>query len=155
MLVALALATTVLRSWIRLCLERRQLTIPDYLVWGGWFSTLGFFICSGIALYIQIDHPLVGPYLMTDSVAYLKVSDSIFAIKVTTDVALPDRVYLVLLLRLWPLLPESLTCGVLLVANSTWFPASSNRRLHQRCVRSVRLCRDGPDGYIMVSAHIK
>ena len=73
MLVAIALAITALRCYVRMFLERRKLTIPDYLVWGGWFSTLSFCICSIIALNIQIDHPLIEPDLLTDSVAYLKV----------------------------------------------------------------------------------
>ncbi|KAF2633928.1 hypothetical protein BU25DRAFT_427336 [Macroventuria anomochaeta] len=71
-LVVLALAITVLRCYIRIFLERRTLTLPDYFVWGGWFSTLGFCIGSIIALNIQIKHPLVEPDLLTDSVAYLK-----------------------------------------------------------------------------------
>jgi hypothetical protein len=53
-------------------LERRSLTIPDYLVIGAWFSTLGFFVGSVVALHIQTEHPLVEPDLLTDSVAYLK-----------------------------------------------------------------------------------
>ncbi|KAF9697424.1 hypothetical protein EKO04_004622 [Ascochyta lentis] len=71
-LVVIALAITVLRCYIRVILERRKLTLPDYLVWGGWFGTLGFTIGSVIALQLQIDHPLVEPDLLTDSVAYLK-----------------------------------------------------------------------------------
>lgn len=72
-LLAIALAITILRCYIRIFLERRKLTVPDYLVWGGWFSTLGFTIGSAIALKIQIEHPLIEPDLLTDSVAYLKV----------------------------------------------------------------------------------
>jgi hypothetical protein len=63
----------VLRSWIRLGVERRSLTIPDYLVWAAWLSTLGWFTCSVYALRLQIDHPLVEPDLTTDSVEYLTV----------------------------------------------------------------------------------
>lgn len=74
MLVALALAITVLRCYIRVFLERRKLTLPDYLVWGAWFSTLGFTVGSVVALNIQLSHPLVEPELVTDSVGYLKVS---------------------------------------------------------------------------------
>lgn len=72
-LVALALAITALRCYIRVFLERRTLTLPDYLVWGGWFSTLGFCIGSVVALKIQIAHPLIEPDLLTDSTAYMKV----------------------------------------------------------------------------------
>lgn len=71
-LLVVALAITVLRCYIRIFIEHRKLTLPDYLVWGGWFSTLGFTIGSAIALNIQIDHPLIEPDLLTDSVAYLK-----------------------------------------------------------------------------------
>jgi hypothetical protein len=35
---------------------------------------MGWFVCSVIALHIQIDHPLEEPDLTTDSVSYLKVS---------------------------------------------------------------------------------
>lgn len=71
--MVLALAITILRCYIRLFLERRKLTPPDYLVWGAWLSTLGFTIGSVIALQLQLDHPLVEPELLTDSIAYLKV----------------------------------------------------------------------------------
>jgi hypothetical protein len=71
--VAIALVITVLRCYIRLFLERRSLTLPDYLVWGAWFSTLGFCTGSVVALKLQLAHPLVEPDLVTDSEAYLKV----------------------------------------------------------------------------------
>jgi hypothetical protein len=71
--VGLALVVTVLRCWIRLGLERRSLTLPDYLIWAGWLCTLGWFTCSIIALRLQLDHPLVEPDLTTDSVKYLEV----------------------------------------------------------------------------------
>ena len=73
-LVAIALAITALRCYIRMFMERRTLTVPDYLVWGAWLSTLGFCIGSIIALNIQLAHPLIEPDLLTDSVAYMKVS---------------------------------------------------------------------------------
>lgn len=72
-LVAIALAITVLRCYIRIFLERRSLTLPDYLVWGAWISTLGFCVGSVVALKLQLTHPLVEPDLLTDSTAYLKV----------------------------------------------------------------------------------
>lgn len=75
--MAIALAITVLRCYIRLFLERRSLTLPDYLVWGAWFSTLGFCIGSVVALKLQIAHPLQLPDLTTDSEAYLKVRSRI------------------------------------------------------------------------------
>lgn len=73
MLVAIALAITVLRCYIRLFLERRTLNLPDYLVWGAWFSTLGFCTGSIVALKLQLAHPLLEPDLLTDSTAYMKV----------------------------------------------------------------------------------
>ncbi|KAF3038731.1 hypothetical protein E8E11_005943 [Didymella keratinophila] len=72
LLVAIALAITVLRCYIRIFLERRSLTLPDYLVWGAWFSTLGFCTGSVVALKLQLAHPLVEPNLVTDSEVYLK-----------------------------------------------------------------------------------
>ncbi|CAI6334835.1 unnamed protein product [Periconia digitata] len=71
-LLVLALIVTLLRCWIRLWNERRALTIPDYLLWGGWICTMGWVICSAIALHIQIDNPLIGDDLLSDSIAYLK-----------------------------------------------------------------------------------
>jgi hypothetical protein len=55
-------------------IERRTLTLPDYLVWCGWLCTVGWVACSVTALYIQRAHPLQGPDLMSDSVQYLTVS---------------------------------------------------------------------------------
>jgi hypothetical protein len=75
--VGLALATTLLRCWVRIGVEKRSLTLPDYLVWCGWLCTLGWFICSVVALRIQIDHPLVEPDLTTDSVNYLVVCHAV------------------------------------------------------------------------------
>lgn len=77
MLVVLALAITLLRCYIRLFLERRKLTLPDYLVCGGWVSTLGFTIGSVIALQLQLAHPLIEPDLLTDSIEYMKVRTTI------------------------------------------------------------------------------
>lgn len=53
-------------------LENRKLTVVDYLVWGGWLCTLGWFTCSTKSLYILIDHPL-DEETRSDSVDYLKV----------------------------------------------------------------------------------
>jgi len=71
-LLALALGVTILRCWIRLIVERRSLTLPDYLVWGGMVCAFGWFACSTKALYILIDHPL-DEETRSDSVVYLKV----------------------------------------------------------------------------------
>jgi hypothetical protein len=72
-LLVLALATMVLRYWTRLRIERRSLTLPDYLVCCGWLCTIGWVACSVTALYIERDHPLQGPDLLSDSVEYLIV----------------------------------------------------------------------------------
>jgi hypothetical protein len=69
----LTLVVTLLRSWVRLGVEKRNLTLPDYLVWGGWLCVLGWFICSIVSLQNQVHHPLVEPDLTTDSVTYLVV----------------------------------------------------------------------------------
>ena len=74
LLLGLALAVTILRCWVRLHLEHRRLTSPDYLVWGGWICALGWFACSTKALYILIDHPL-DEETRSDSVTYLKVGE--------------------------------------------------------------------------------
>ncbi|KAF2877700.1 hypothetical protein BDV95DRAFT_155473 [Massariosphaeria phaeospora] len=71
LLLGVALAVSVLRCFIRIKLEHRALTLPDYLVWGGWVCTAGWVACSIKSLSIQIDHPL-DEDLLTDSVDYLK-----------------------------------------------------------------------------------
>ncbi|USP74694.1 hypothetical protein yc1106_01968 [Curvularia clavata] len=70
-LVAIAFAVTLMRCWIRVFLEHRKLTHIDWLVWGGFFCTLGWFICSTRALFILVDHPL-DEETRSDSVDYLK-----------------------------------------------------------------------------------
>jgi hypothetical protein len=84
LLLALALATTILRSWVRLKLEQRGMTLPDYLVWCGWLCTVGWVACSVTALNIQRTHPLTGSDLLSDSVKYLKVC--------TTDITSHEHV---------------------------------------------------------------
>ncbi|KAM3087783.1 hypothetical protein ACMFMG_001854 [Clarireedia jacksonii] len=71
LLIFIAFLVTLLRTWVRFCLELRDLTLADFLVWGGWLCALGWVVCSIKALYLQIDHPLSND-LTTDSVAYLK-----------------------------------------------------------------------------------
>ncbi|KAK2470379.1 hypothetical protein H9L39_18076, partial [Fusarium oxysporum f. sp. albedinis] len=68
----LALPVTILRGWVRFCLEHRAFTTPDYLVWCGWMFTLGWFACSIRALNLGIDHPVDPVTGATDSVEYLK-----------------------------------------------------------------------------------
>lgn len=77
-LVALALTVTALRSWVKLRLDRRGLALPEYFAWGAWVFTLGWFLCSAIALHIQIHHPLVSATdPSTNSVPYLIVGGNI------------------------------------------------------------------------------
>ncbi|KAI4906997.1 hypothetical protein J4E90_009891 [Alternaria incomplexa] len=56
-------------------MEHRSLTLPDYLVWGGFICALGWFACSTRALYILIDHPL-DEETRSDSVEYLKLNST-------------------------------------------------------------------------------
>lgn len=70
-LVTITFVITFMRCWIRVRLENRKLTHIDWLVWGGWFCTLGWFICSTRALFIVMDHPL-DEETRSDSVDYLK-----------------------------------------------------------------------------------
>ncbi|ORY12946.1 hypothetical protein BCR34DRAFT_281500 [Clohesyomyces aquaticus] len=72
LLVALALFITLLRCWVRVRMEHRVLTIPDYLVCAGWLCIVGWVACSINALYLQLSHPLAEPDLTTDSIAYLE-----------------------------------------------------------------------------------
>jgi hypothetical protein len=74
--ILLALITTLLRFWVRIGIEKRRLNIPDCLVFAGWLCSLGWVICSIVALRIQIDHPLLEPDLTTDQVSYLVVSQT-------------------------------------------------------------------------------
>ena len=72
MALSLALFVTILRVWVRLHLEQRVLTVPDYLVWGGWACSLGWFICSVKALNIGRDHPVDPDTGASDSIENLK-----------------------------------------------------------------------------------
>ncbi|KAH7305463.1 hypothetical protein B0I35DRAFT_492840 [Stachybotrys elegans] len=71
-MIGLALCVTLLRIWVRLRIEQRALTLPDYFVWAAWIFASGWFICSILALNIGVEHPLdeIG---ITDSTEYLKV----------------------------------------------------------------------------------
>jgi hypothetical protein len=84
-LLSLALVIMLMRCWVRLRIEhRKNLTLPDYLVWGGWLFTLGWTACSVVALNVQLTHPLEEPDLTTDSVRYLVVSNTKHSDLVTT-----------------------------------------------------------------------
>jgi hypothetical protein len=49
------------------------LNLSDAFAWFGWLFTLGWFICSTLALKILIDTPAIGDELVVNSVPYLKV----------------------------------------------------------------------------------
>ncbi|CAJ2504333.1 Uu.00g117270.m01.CDS01 [Anthostomella pinea] len=70
-LLFLALSVTLLRTYVRFRIERRGLTVSDYCTWAGWLCTLGWFICSTIALNLAFTYPLTEDGA-TESVAYLK-----------------------------------------------------------------------------------
>ncbi|KAJ3539895.1 hypothetical protein NM208_g5301 [Fusarium decemcellulare] len=72
-LLGLALLVIILRCWARLRFERARLTISEYFAWLGWLFSLGWFICSTIALQILIKHPAIGEKLVVNNVEYLKV----------------------------------------------------------------------------------
>lgn len=72
-LVSIALCITLLRFWVRLCLEQRGLTISDYCTWIGWLFTLGYFICAVISLRLAIDYPVDHETGASNSQEYLKV----------------------------------------------------------------------------------
>ncbi|KAF5025370.1 hypothetical protein F66182_2535 [Fusarium sp. NRRL 66182] len=71
-LLGLALSVVILRCWARLRFERASLSASEYFAWLGWFFSLGWFICSTIALRILIDHPAIGERLLVNNVDYLK-----------------------------------------------------------------------------------
>lgn len=73
MLLILALVVLVLRCWANYLMKQALFSVPDILAWLGWVFSLGWFICSTLALRILIDNPAVGSELIVNSVEYLKV----------------------------------------------------------------------------------
>ncbi|KAJ4246031.1 hypothetical protein NW762_013776 [Fusarium torreyae] len=73
LLLVLALIVLILRCWARILLKQSLLNLSDFFAWLGWLFTLGWFICSTLALRILIDTPAVGTELTVNSVAYLKI----------------------------------------------------------------------------------
>jgi hypothetical protein len=138
LLVALALLVTVVRCWVRLRIEHRKLTLPDYLVWGAWLCSLGWFVCSATALHILIKQPLVDQN--SDSVAYLVVRNFMFpAFQYGSHVAFLDSLHWILLLRHWTLLSEGFNIVVLLVAHTYWISTSASRFVRRHHIHSMRL----------------
>lgn len=118
-----------MRCWVRLHVERKKnLTLPDYCVWGGWLFTFGWFVCSVIALNLQLTHPLQDPDLTTDSVVYLKVSGTEHLKIVTSNICL-DGPFSMLFLRRGAVLSQVFHHSVLLVAHPIGIPASSHSRI--------------------------
>ncbi|KAI8395773.1 hypothetical protein FOFC_21303, partial [Fusarium oxysporum] len=72
-LLILALVVLVLRCWANYLMKQALFSVPDILAWLGWVFSLGWFICSTLALRILIDNPAVGSELIVNSVEYLKL----------------------------------------------------------------------------------
>ncbi|KAF5246218.1 hypothetical protein FANTH_6985 [Fusarium anthophilum] len=71
-LLVLALVVLILRSWAHYLLKQSLLNLSDIFAWLGWVFSLGWFICSTLALKILIDNPAIGPELVVNNVEYLK-----------------------------------------------------------------------------------
>ncbi|KAF4946978.1 hypothetical protein FSARC_14072 [Fusarium sarcochroum] len=85
LLLVLALVVLILRCWARILLKQSLLNLSDLFAWLGWLFTLGWFICSTLALRILIDTPAVGTELTVNSVAYLKI---VFAAQFLFDIGI-------------------------------------------------------------------
>ncbi|KAI5460711.1 hypothetical protein BGZ63DRAFT_249979 [Mariannaea sp. PMI_226] len=72
-LLVLALIVLMLRCWARFLLKQSMVSTPDIFAWLGWLFTLGWFICSTLALRILINTPAIGDELVVNSVSYLKI----------------------------------------------------------------------------------
>ncbi|KAJ4026693.1 hypothetical protein NW752_001647 [Fusarium irregulare] len=72
-LLGLAFITLVLRGWARVLAQQSVWALADVLAWAGWVFTLGWFICSTMALRILIDNPAQTEELIVESVEYLKI----------------------------------------------------------------------------------
>ncbi|CAJ0543596.1 Ff.00g038300.m01.CDS01 [Fusarium sp. VM40] len=72
-LLALALVVIVLKSLARVLSKQSVLNLSDAFAWFGWLFTLGWFICSTLALKILLDTPAIGDELVVNSVPYLKI----------------------------------------------------------------------------------
>lgn len=142
-----------MRSCVRLYIERRRFTLPDYLVWAGWLCSLGWFICSFLALRLQINHPLAEPDQATDSVDYLVVRE-ISTLHVTKLIRTSDSIHLLLLLRRRALLSESRSHCFLRVADSTWIPQFAVGDLCKLCVHDLRVRRNAFDGHVDMPASL-
>ncbi|KAF4988783.1 hypothetical protein FGRMN_9577 [Fusarium graminum] len=72
-LLALALCILFLKSLAQVLSKQTIFNLPDIFAWLGWLFTLGWFICSTMALKILIDTPAIGDELVVHSVPYLKI----------------------------------------------------------------------------------
>lgn len=75
-LLGLAFVTLVLRGWARVLSQQSLWILTDVLAWAGWVFTLGWFICSTMALQILIDNPAKTEELIVESEEYLKVQQT-------------------------------------------------------------------------------
>ncbi|KAG4282373.1 hypothetical protein FPRO06_09046 [Fusarium proliferatum] len=71
-LLVLALVVLILRCWANFLMKQALFSLPDIFAWLGWVFSLGWFICSTLALRILIDNPAIGSELVVNSVEYLK-----------------------------------------------------------------------------------
>ncbi|EEU37339.1 uncharacterized protein NECHADRAFT_97074 [Fusarium vanettenii 77-13-4] len=72
-LLVLALVVLLLRCWANYLMKQSLLSVPDIFAWLGWVFSLGWFVCSTLALRILIENPAVGSELVVNSVEYLKI----------------------------------------------------------------------------------
>ncbi|CVK97771.1 uncharacterized protein FPRO_11256 [Fusarium proliferatum ET1] len=72
-LLVLALVVLILRCWANFLMKQALFSLPDIFAWLGWVFSLGWFICSTLALRILIDNPAIGSELVVNSVEYLKI----------------------------------------------------------------------------------
>ncbi|QPC60778.1 hypothetical protein HYE67_003009 [Fusarium culmorum] len=71
-LVILSLCVVILRSWTRICFERRTLTVSDYFAWIGWLFAVGWVVSSAIAMDIVDNNPVTDEEGLVHDVRYLK-----------------------------------------------------------------------------------
>ncbi|KAF5241446.1 hypothetical protein FAUST_3876 [Fusarium austroamericanum] len=71
-LVILSLCVVILRSWTRICFEKRTLTVSDYFAWIGWSFAVGWFVSSAIATDIVDNNPVTDEEGLVHDVRYLK-----------------------------------------------------------------------------------
>ncbi|KAF4990612.1 hypothetical protein FGRMN_8371 [Fusarium graminum] len=71
-LLGLALFVLILRCWVRVYYEKKQLSICELFTAIGWSLALGWFITSTMSMLILKTHPPVGSDNLVHNVDYLK-----------------------------------------------------------------------------------